>query len=227
MLNLPTSLRATCHTHDASEGGIVIVSREDSGHVLSEHSYVPKAGDMRCGHCDAFSPLCAELRASPLLRHLAGAFLSRTGAEARGLAWTLSDSPADGAVVRAPSPPTQLYSYPTVLLPYCTLTLLYSYCTPTHSNRRQNVAFQSPPIPPLIALIVRARMNLTYHMSAGGGLYPCTHIPLHPSYERRRGTVPMYPCTHAPSYELRRKLVPMYPCTPAPLHPSYERRRRA
>ena len=117
-------------------------------------------------------------------------------------------------------------SNPTVLLPYCTLTLLYSYCTPTHSNRRQNVAFESPPIPH-IALIVRARMNLTYHMSAGGGLYPCTHIPLHPSYERRRGTVPMYPCTHAPSYELRRKLVPMYPCTPAPLHPSYERRRRA
>ena len=122
---------------------------------------------------------------------------------------------------------TLLYSYPTVLLPYCTLTLLYSYCTPTHSNRRQNVAFQSPPTPPLIALIVRARMNLTYHMSAGGGLYPCTHIPLHPSYERRRRTVPMYPCTHAPSYELRRKLVPMYPCTHAPLHPSYERRRRA
>ena len=123
-------------------------------------------------------------------------------------------------------------SNPTVLLPYCTLTLLYSYPTVLllHSYSLQpstKRGLRIPADPPPIALIVRARMNLTYHMSAGGGLYPCTHIPLHPSYERRRRTVPMYPCTHAPSYELRRKLVPMYPCTHAPLHPSYERRRRA
>ena len=52
------------------------------GHVLSD-GFTPAAGDMRCHSCEQFSPFCATLATSALLRGLAVAFYEHSGSPQR------------------------------------------------------------------------------------------------------------------------------------------------